>query len=523
MRSSILVVALSLGVAACGGEDLILPKDGEPARITVVSDASPRQIVGQPLDAPLVARVTDPGGRPVANVEVLFVPPPGASVEPSGPVTTGADGQASVSYVLSPVAGEQVVEARAPIEPPTNAVATIRIQADPDVPQGLVEDGGNQQQAQVSTVLPQPLAVKAVDRFGNGVPGVEVTWEVDGGGSVDPATVMTGADGRAVTTRLLGDRPGPYGTVAVAEALAGATVPFTATAIAAPRPELVLVTQPSSTAAAGVSLEQQPVIQLQDPTGAPLNQEGVRVTVQVAGSSGSVGGRTTATSTASGLVTFTDLELRGDTGSRTLIFSAAGFVPVTSTEITVQPGPPAPGQSSLSVPDGNAGVPTTIRVRLRDEFGNSIPGAASDLTINIAGANPTSGLIVTDDGDGAYTASYVPVHSGTDIVTLAFRGAPLGGEPSHSVVAPGPADPATTTATLTRDFFNVHVVVTTRDAHRNLLGHGGDQVQLQGFGSSVEAADAGNGTYTGTVLVFFGETLTILLNGEPIAGSPFSP
>jgi hypothetical protein len=531
-----IVLALSLGVAACGGDDLILPKDGEPARITVVSNPNPAATVGQSLAEPLVVRVTDPGGRPVSNVEVTFVPPEGGRIDPSDPVTTDGDGRASVSYTLSQTAGEQLVEAHAPIEPATNAVATVHVQAAPDVPQGLIVNKGNNQRAQVSTVLPDSLRVKAVDQFDNGVAGIEVAWEADGGGEVSPTTAITGADGLAATARLLGDRPGAYGAVAIAAAL-DATVTFSATAIAAPRPELVLTVQPSAEAAAGVPLAQQPEIQLRDPFGVPLPQEGVRVTVQVAQGDGSAGGGTTATSDATGRVTFSDLELRGETGTRTLIFAAEGFTPVTSSEITVRPGPPAAGQSSFSVPNGTAGESTTITVRLRDEFGNNVSGAAGSLSITVSGANPSSGLSVTEEGNNSYTASYVPLHSGTDEVTVRFGEQTLGGAQSSNV-SPGAADPARTTAQVTRTgifFVRIDVQITVRDAQGNQVGHGGDEILISANesaprscappdGNEATCVDNGDGTYVDAFVIIAGEvTVNITLNGTPISGSPFTP
>ena len=529
-----LMLALSLGVAACGGDDLILPKDGEPAHISDVSSAALSQVVGGTLAESLVVKVTDPGGRPVSDVEVHFVPLTGGEVAPSDRVTTGDDGRASVAYILGPTAGEQVIEAHAPIEPATNAVATIRVQALPDVPAGLVADEGNQTTAQVSTVL--SLAVKALDRFGNGVPGIEVTWEASGGGEVSPTTVLTGADGRATTARLLGDRPGEYTTVATAEALDGATVSITSTAVAAPRPELVLAVQPSAEAAAGIALAEQPVIQLQDPFGAPLAQEGVNVTVQVAQGEGSVGGRTTATSDATGRVAFTDLELRGETGTRTLIFAADGFTPVTSSEIVVRAGPPAGDESSFSVPNGTAGESTRITVRLRDEFGNNVSGANGSLSITISGANPSSGLAVTDEGNGSYSASYVPVRSGTDEITVRVGDQAVGAQTSN--VAPGPPDPSSTTAEVTREgtfFVRIDVLITVRDAQGNQVRHGGHDILISANESAPRSCsppdanentcvDNGDGTYIDAFIIIAGAvTVDITLNGTPISGSPYTP
>jgi hypothetical protein len=234
-------------------------------------------------------------------------------------------------------------------------------------------------------------------------------------------------------------------------------------------------------------------------------------------------------------VRFTDLEFRGVTGSRTLIFAADGFTPVSSSAIDVGPGPPSRDQSTVSVPNGTAGAATAIAVRLKDQFGNNVTGAGDALTIAIAGANPSAGLAVTEQGNGSYSTSYVPVHSGTDAVTVEFRGVSLGDGPFQSVVSPGAADPTATTARVTRSgvfFVAVNVEVTTRDAQGNLLGHGGDQVQIIPNGGSPRTCanngstcqDNGDGTYTDAfVLITDVVSVAVVLNGVPIAGSPFVP
>ncbi|MFL5462287.1 MAG: Ig-like domain-containing protein [Gemmatimonadales bacterium] len=515
-------------VAACGGDDLLLPRDGEPARIAPIQGTNVRATVGQPLTESLVAQVTDPAGRPVPGVEVTFVPPPGAVIDPAEPVQTDPQGNAAVHYTLSTTAGDQMVKATAEIVPESNAVATFHVAADPESPESLTIAGGDAQSAEVSTLLPDSLSVKAVDRYGNGVFGVEVAWQANGGGAVSPETVMTGSDGRAATARTLGDRPGPYGTAARAEGLAGSPIAFTATGVAAPQPALTLVIQPSEVAAAGVPLQRQPELQLQDPFGALLAQEGVSVTAQIANGNGSLGGKTTAKSDATGKVAFSDLELRGETGSRTLIFAADGFTPVTSSEIAVRPGPPSAEESAVQVPDGSAGSPTSITIRLKDEFGNPISDAATDIAISIDGANPTSNLPVIEEGNGSYSASYVPVHTGRDVISLQFRGEPLRGGRFESNVSPGPADAKASTARVTTNgvfFISVQVVVTARDAHGNLVGHGGNEVTvIPNGGKPRTAKDNGGGIYTDQfVLVGSSISVAILLDGTPIGGSPFTP
>jgi Big-like domain-containing protein/filamin/ABP280 repeat protein len=477
-----------------------------------------------------VAKVTDPAGRPVPDVEVAFVPPVGGEVVPNTPVRTGSNGEAAVHYTLSTTAGEQVIEARAAaIVPASSSSATFKAIAQSGAAETLVSAGGEGQSGPVSTALAESLAVRAVDQFGNGVAGIEVAWQASGGGSVSPSSVTTGADGRAATQRTLGDRPGAYRSAAMAEGLS--PLSFTATAVG---PELALVTQPSSSAAAGVPLEQQPELQLQDPLGAPLNRADVNVTAQISGGDGSLGGRTTATSDANGRVRFVDLELRGPTGSRTLIFAADGFTSVGSSPITVTAGPPVAGTSSASVPNGNVGVPTTIEIHIADEFGNPVAGAAAGISVTVAGANPSPGLPVTEVGSGSYSASYVPVHSGSDEIGIQINGLALAGSPLVSMVLAGPADPATTTAFVppsTRFFETGRIEVTTRDSQGNQLNHGGGAVTItfvQGtrrFPLPAELiVDNGDGTYTGfySRIGLGAFSVEITLNGTAIQGSPYS-
>ena len=276
-------------VAACGGDGLILPSAGEPARIEILSGNGQVGTVGQTLGAPFVVLVTDPEGRPVQGVEVvfvpLFVPPAGAAVAPNDTVFTGSDGRAAVQYTLATVSGDQTVEARAkPVVPSAPLNVVLHAMAQPDAAISLVLAGGNEQIGETSAALPDSLVVRAVDRFGNGVPGVEVVWEADGG-SVSSTSVNTGADGRAAVERILGDRPGAYTTTATA-GLEGSPVSFTATGVAPPSPQLTLATQPSREVSAGVPFARQPVVQLQDAAGAPLLRADVTVTVQIASGGG---------------------------------------------------------------------------------------------------------------------------------------------------------------------------------------------------------------------------------------------
>ncbi len=341
-------------------------------------------------------------------------------------------------------------------------------------------------------------------------------------------TVATGPDGRAATQRTLGSRPGLYRTTAEVTGLEGSPVEFESTGIAPPSPQLALITQPSSSAPAGVEFDRQPVIQLRDAAGTPLARADVAVTVQIAEGGGSLGGTTTARSNAEGRVSFTDLSVRGRPGSRNLLFAAVDFTPATSEEIEVTVGPPASGPSSTSVGNGTAGIATVVSIHLEDEFGTEVEDAAGSLRVRIEGANPGDAA-VTELGSGDYSASYTPGVSGTDQITVEVDGLPVTGSPLSSVVSPGPAAASQTTAQVTRAggfFFEVTILVTARDAQGNLVGHGGDQVRIQIEGSDVlrDAEDNGDGTYSDRfVTVLSNPRIIITLNGEQISGSPYGP
>jgi hypothetical protein len=80
----------------------------------------------------------------------------------------------------------------------------------------------------------------------------------------------------------------------------------------------------------------------------------------------------------------------------------------------------------------------------------------------------------------------------------------------------------------------VDILVTTRDAHGNALGHGGDKVEIIPNGGRTRTCaplreaetcvDQGDGTYADR-FILIGNTVSVAikLNGVPLSGSPFVP
>ena len=109
-------------------------------------------------------------------------------------------------------------------------------QSDPDQPAALKVLSGDDQRADVGTVLDDPLTVQVLDERSQPVPGIRVQFSFLGevtGAALDPASVETDEAGRAEATVRLGDLPGEQVIVA---AVADTELPalraqFSATAV----------------------------------------------------------------------------------------------------------------------------------------------------------------------------------------------------------------------------------------------------------------------------------------------------
>ena len=117
----------------------------------------------------------------------------------------------SAAYVVVRKASRAVVTASSET---SSASAVVHVR--PGAPAAAEIAAGNAQTALADTELADSLATRIVDRFGNGVPGMEMHWSVFGdGGTVSPASNTTDSTGIARTRWTLGRHAGTD-TVAVA-------------------------------------------------------------------------------------------------------------------------------------------------------------------------------------------------------------------------------------------------------------------------------------------------------------------
>ena len=179
--------------------------DLEPASNEIVSGDAQVGVVGEPLEGLLVVEVRDSGSTPIPDAEVSFVVTQGGGSVAPASISTDASGEASTVWTLGTEAdAPQRVEARsgtqsvvfeATAHPGSPATLEILLDAEPEGYAGEPMD--------------DPLEVQVSDGFGNGVPDVEVRWELlEGAGEIAPHASVSDSLGIARADWTLSPQPG---------------------------------------------------------------------------------------------------------------------------------------------------------------------------------------------------------------------------------------------------------------------------------------------------------------------------
>src|SRR5207248_2359361 len=205
--------------------------------------------------------------------------------------------------------------------------------------------------------------------------------------------------------------------------------------------QLTVTTEPSSTAQSGVPFAQQPVIQVRDVSGNPVNQSGVTVTAAIATGGGTLGGTLTATTTGTGVATFTNLAITGTAGDRTLSFSATGLTGVNSATVTLTAGTATQltvtTEPSSTAQSGVASAPQPV-LPLRDASGNPVSQSEVRVTAAIATGGGTLGgtLTATTTGTGVATFTNLAITATAGDRSLGSSAAALSANDSATAQLP---------------------------------------------------------------------------------------
>jgi len=305
-------------VASCATE----PGTGTRlATLTAVSGSGQFAPAASTLPQPLVVRVEDQFGAPVAGETIEWrVTAGGGIVTPSQSVTDVA-GLATATLRLGNTPGVNTVAAS------LQQLQTVIFSATatPALPANLVVVAGANQTAPVGTQLPVDLVVRVTDAVGGPKAGVAVAFAIgSGGGSLSTASVVSAADGNATVKWTLGTISGPQTVLVSASGITAITIG--ANAVAGAADALTIVSGNNQTGTPGTPLPDSLRVRLTDRFGNPIS--GVTITWTPGAGHGTVNPATSATDVTGQAATRWTLGSTG--GPKTVTASGGGFSRVFS-------------------------------------------------------------------------------------------------------------------------------------------------------------------------------------------------
>jgi hypothetical protein len=249
LRGLLFAACLPLLFAACGSETpsiatapgAVTTVSANGVQLTLDSGGGQSGLPGQPLAAPIVVRVLDARGRPMADRQVVFGPGATADADPQM-ARTDAEGYARTVWTLGPERGPQTLRV-------SGTGGTLLVTATGQPGSGasiaLVKRKGDEQTAAAGRLLPVAIQAAVVRDNGAMVAGAPVTYTASSGGRVDVATARTTVRGTTQVRWTLG----PHGGTQTLTAITPGAQPvvFTATATGGRQPRAAtLRVQPDS-------------------------------------------------------------------------------------------------------------------------------------------------------------------------------------------------------------------------------------------------------------------------------------
>jgi len=387
---------------------------------------------GTLLPNALVVRAADQFGNAINGASVTFTVfsgGSGATVNPPTAQTTPANGQVQVTAALGTALGTYIYRATS-----GNFIADFTATAVPSVATVLLQVGVTNT-AEVFTS--QTFTVQANDVRGNPVAGVTITFAATSGGAgvgVNPALVLTDANGRASTTITLGQLAGTNRFTATASGILAPNVAvLTVDVVGTPAAAFALntVSGNNQTSTVSTPLPQPLIVEVRD----QFNnlKPGVPVTFTVTSGGGlgamvnptgaqntDANGQVQVTATlGSGPVNYTFTASSPNLVSQ--IFTATGvFVAGSITQIS--------GNGQIVNPDLDLITPLTVRVTTGPNgTGTPIPGAPVTWSVTTGGGkvngSTTPVVTFTNSNGDASVIGTVGSATGANTFTASVQGA----------------------------------------------------------------------------------------------------
>ncbi|HJR36595.1 MAG TPA: Ig-like domain-containing protein, partial [Gemmatimonadales bacterium] len=418
---------------------------GAASQLSITTQPSNLAQSGVPFTTQPVIQLRDAAGNAVSqagtNVTVAIASGGGA-LGGTTTVATSASGVASFAGLsITGTAGDRTLGFTAPgLTGATSAVVSITAGA----PSNLAITTQPSSTAQNGVAFAQQPAIALRDASNNPVSqaGVVVTAVIASGGGTLGGTTTATTDGSGIATFTNLSITGTTGarTLSFSAPSYNSVTSGTITLSAGAATQLVITTQPASSAQSGVVFAPQPVLQLRDVSGNNVSQAGVMVTAAIASGGGTLGGTTTVATSGTGVVTFAGLSISGTVGARTLAFSAPGLTGATSGTIDLSAGP-ASKLSITTQPSGTAqsGVafPQQPAIQLRDAADNPVSQSGVAITASLAsgpgGGTLNGSTIAATDGSGLATFTNLSLSGASGSYTLGFSAGSLTGTTSSAI------------------------------------------------------------------------------------------
>lgn len=232
-RPHLLLAFAAAAVIACGGggDGGTDPGPSNPVIVKATTGSGDQQAdtVGQTLPAPLVVLVTR-DGVPVAG-QVITWSSTGGTVAPLSS-TTDAAGLATTIWTLNTTTGTKT--ATAALAGATGSPVVFSATALSGPPVSMLKLSGDLQSNDVGLPFTQPLAVRVLDQFNNGVSGLAVSWQVTQGSAQLSAASTPTVGGTAQVMVTAGGVAGGVTIEASATVPSGSPQSFTGTVRALP-------------------------------------------------------------------------------------------------------------------------------------------------------------------------------------------------------------------------------------------------------------------------------------------------
>ena len=402
LTAGLVTVTANTGALVAAASLTITP--GTAAAIAKNAGDGQSATVGTTLPVAPSVIVRDASGNPVAGAGVVFAVASGGGTASGLSSTTNAAGIATVgSWTLGNTTGANTLTASV-----GNIVTTFTATA----------TAGSASKFALASAIPTSIVVGATpptvrvqvtDAAGNpsATAGVVVTaTAVVQPGAITAAQTAT-TDAAGIATFVGAPYIGPLGAATITLSAPGFTSLTTGSipVVVGAAAKLMIATQPASTGTSGAVLAPQPVIQVADAGSNPVSSAGVSIVAAIASGGGSLGGTAAVATAATGLAAFTDLSIAGAAGARTLQFSSAGLLSVTSNAVTLSVGTPtAMLKNAGDAQTATAGTAVAVApsVIVRDAGNTPVPGVAVTFAVATGGGSAT-GLTTTTNGAGIAT------------------------------------------------------------------------------------------------------------------------